>query len=271
MQTLDIYGTKLESRLLLGSAHYPSLTQLQQAITQSQCAAVTLSLRCQASVAHDGKYVGEQGGEQFWQQLKRLALPLLPNTSGCHTVAQVLNLARMSRELFATNWIKLELTGDDYNLQPEPILLLEAAERLLADGFAVLPYCTDDLVLCKRLYQLGCRVLMPWAAPIGSGLGVINPYALRTLRERLPDATLIVDAGLGKPSQACQVMEYGYDAVLLNSAVARAGDPVQMACAFAQAVNAGRQAFLAGTMAESDFAVASTPLPDTPFWLQELP
>lgn len=263
MQALDIYGTKLPSRLLLGSAHYPSLAQLQQAIVQSQCAAVTLSLRRQAPAEH--------GGEQFWQQLKNLALPLLPNTSGCHTVAQVLNLARMSRELFATNWIKLELTGDDYNLQPEPVLLLEAAECLLADGFAVLPYCTDDLVLCKRLYQLGCKVLMPWAAPIGSGLGVINPYALRTLRERLPDATLIVDAGLGKPSQACQVMEYGYDAVLLNSAVARAGDPVQMACAFAQAVNAGRQAFLAGTIAASDFAIASTPLPDTPFWLQEQP
>lgn len=263
MQSLDIYGTKLPSRLLLGSAHYPSLAQLQQAIVQSQCAAVTLSLRRQAPAEH--------GGEQFWQQLKSLALPLLPNTSGCHTVAQVLNLARMSRELFATNWIKLELTGDDYNLQPEPVLLLEAAECLLADGFAVLPYCTDDLVLCKRLYQLGCKVLMPWAAPIGSGLGVINPYALRTLRERLPDATLIVDAGLGKPSQACQVMEYGYDAVLLNSAVARAGDPVQMACAFAQAVNAGRQAFLAGTIAASDFAIASTPLPDTPFWLQEQP
>lgn len=263
MQALDIYGTKLPSRLLLGSAHYPSLAQLQQAIVQSQCAAVTLSLRRQTP--------SERGGEQFWQQLKSLALPLLPNTSGCHTVAQVLNLARMSRELFATNWIKLELTGDDYNLQPEPVLLLEAAECLLADGFAVLPYCTDDLVLCKRLYQLGCKVLMPWAAPIGSGLGVINPYALRTLRERLPDATLIVDAGLGKPSQACQVMEYGYDAVLLNSAVARAGDPVQMACAFAQAVNAGRQAFLAGTIAASDFAIASTPLPDTPFWLQEQP
>ena len=263
MQSLDIYGTKLPSRLLLGSAHYPSLAQLQQAIVQSQCAAVTLSLRRQAPAEH--------GGEQFWQQLKSLALPLLPNTSGCHTVAQVLNLARMSRELFATNWIKLELTGDDYNLQPEPVLLLEAAECLLADGFAVLPYCTDDLVLCKRLYQLGCKVLMPWAAPIGSGLGVINPYALRTLRERLPDATLIVDAGLGKPSQACKVMEYGYDAVLLNSAVARAGDPVQMACAFAQAVNAGRQAFLAGTIAASDFAIASTPLPDTPFWLQEQP
>lgn len=263
MQALDIYGTKLPGRLLLGSAHYPSLAQLQQAIVQSQCAAVTLSLRRQTP--------NERGGEQFWQQLKSLALPLLPNTSGCHTVAQVLNLARMSRELFATNWIKLELTGDDYNLQPEPVLLLEAAECLLADGFAVLPYCTDDLVLCKRLYQLGCKVLMPWAAPIGSGLGVINPYALRTLRERLPDATLIVDAGLGKPSQACQVMEYGYDAVLLNSAVARAGDPVQMACAFAQAVNAGRQAFLAGTIAASDFAIASTPLPDTPFWLQEQP
>ncbi|MFC4654134.1 MULTISPECIES: thiazole synthase [Rheinheimera] len=263
MDRLSIYGTEVESRLWLGSAQYPSLAQLSQALRQSQAGVITLSLRRQAPE--------QQGGQQFWQQLQQLGLPLLPNTSGCHTVQQVLTLARMSRELFQTQWIKLELTGDDYNLQPEPLLLLQAVELLLAEGFAVLPYCTDDLVLCKRLYQLGCQVLMPWAAPIGTGLGPLNPYALRTLRERLPDATLVIDAGLGKPSQACQVMEWGFDAVLLNSAVAKARDPVQMACAFAQAVQAGRQAFLAGVMPATELACPSTPLPDTPFWLQEQP
>lgn len=258
-----IYDTPLASRLLLGSALYPSPALMQQALAQSQCGAVTLSLRRQAPE--------QQGGEQFWRLLRELQLPLLPNTAGCHSVQQAVTLARMSRELFGTRWIKLELIGDDYNLQPDPLLLLQAAEQLLAEDFQVLPYCTDDLVLCKRLYELGCKVLMPWAAPIGSGLGVLNPYALRTLRERLPDATLIVDAGLGLPSHACQVMEMGFDAVLLNSAVALATDPVAMAQAFAAAVRAGRTAFLAGAMPAQSFASPSTPVLGMPFWLQEKP
>jgi thiazole synthase len=232
-----------------------------ESLRQSGCEAVTLSLRRQAPESH--------GGALFWLQIRDTQLKLLPNTAGCQTVQQAVTVAQMSREIFQTNWIKLELIGDEYNLQPDPILLLQAAEQLLNAGFQVLPYCTDDLVLCKRLYELGCQVLMPWAAPIGSGLGVLNPYALRTLRERLPDATLLVDAGLGLPSHACQVMEMGFDGVLLNSAVAMAKDPVRMAQAFASAVSAGRQAFLAGAMPTQDFASPSTPVLGTPFWLQE--
>jgi thiazole synthase len=171
----------------------------------------------------------------------------------------------MAREVFETDWIKLELIGDDYTLQPDTLNLVPTAETLLKRGFKVLPYTTDDLVLCQRLVDVGCEAVMPWAAPIGTGKGPVNPYALRTLRERL-NVPLIVDAGLGLPSHACQVMEWGFDAVLLNTAVALARDPVAMAVAFANAVRAGRSAFLAGAMAEQDAAQPSTPVLGTPFW-----
>jgi thiazole synthase len=171
----------------------------------------------------------------------------------------------MAREVFNTDWIKLELIGDDYTLQPDTLNLPEAANRLIKAGFKVLPYCTEDLVLCQRLVDVGCQAVMPWAAPIGTGKGPVNPTALRTLRERL-SVPLIVDAGLGLPSHACQVMEWGYDAVLLNTAVALAQDPVAMAGAFADAVQAGHNAFLAGAMQAQDTAQPSTPVLGTPFW-----
>ena len=144
-------------------------------------------------------------------------------------------------------WIKLELIGDDYTLQPDTLNLVSTAEHLIKEGFQVLPYCTEDLVLCQRLVDVGCQAVMPWAAPIGTGRGPVNPYALQTLRERL-SVPLLVDAGLGLPSHACQVMEWGYDGVLLNTAVALAQDPVAMAGAFADAVQAGRAAYRAGAM-----------------------
>jgi thiazole synthase len=175
----------------------------------------------------------------------------------------------MSREIFQTDWLKLEVIGDDYNLQPDPIELLIATEHLLKEGFKILPYCTDDLVVCQRLYDLGCEVVMPWASPIGTGKGLMNPYNLETIRARLPDATLILDAGIGKPSDACLAMEMGYDGVLLNSAVALADNPVFMAKAFAQALKAGEQGYLAGVMQERQTAHPSTPTLDTPFWHQE--
>mgnify|MGYP006386679735 FL=1 len=171
----------------------------------------------------------------------------------------------MAREVFNTPWIKLELIGDDYTLQPDTLNLVEAAAQLIKDGFQVLPYCTEDLVLCQRLVDVGCQAVMPWAAPIGTGRGPVNPYALQLLRERL-DVPLLVDAGLGLPSHACQVMEWGYDGVLLNTAVALAQDPVTMAGAFADAVQAGRSARKAGAMAAQDTAQASTPVLGTPFW-----
>ncbi|KAF7768919.1 thiazole synthase [Pseudoalteromonas citrea] len=256
---LTIYGETFSSRLLIGSALYPSPKIMQESIVAAGSEIVTVSLRRQNSVS---------AGEDFWQLIKDTGLTVLPNTAGCHSVKEVVTLAKMCREVFATDWIKLELIGDEYNLQPDPIALLEATDILLNDGFKVLPYCTDDLVLCQRLAALGCEVLMPWGAPIGTGKGLLNPYNLKTIRERLPDMTLIVDAGLGLPSHACQALEMGYDAVLLNSAIAGAGCPVLMAKAFSHAVSAGRSAFLAQAMPEKEVAAPSTPTMGMPFWHQ---
>jgi len=257
----QIGGKTLNSRLFIGSALYPSPAIMQQAIRSSGAEVVTVSLRRQNP--------SEGGGSSFWQLIKELQLNILPNTAGCHSAKEAITTAQMAREIFDTNWVKLEVIGDDYNLQPEPFQLLEAAEQLVKEGFEVFPYCTDDLVLCQRLSDVGCNVLMPWAAPIGTGKGIINPYALTTLRERLPDMPLIVDAGIGLPSHACQAMELGFDGILLNSAVAQAGDPINMASAFAGAVEAGRQAYLASPMPEKNTAAPSTPTLGTPFWHQE--
>ncbi len=255
-----VYGERLHSRLFIGSALFPSPDMMQQAIRVSGAQVVTVSLRRQSPE--------QNSGNAFWNLLRELDLKLLPNTAGCHSAAEAVTLAKMSRELFQTDWIKLEVIGDDYNLQPDPVGLLEAARSLVDDGFKVFPYCTDDLVLCQRLREAGCEVVMPWAAPIGTGRGVMNPYALETIRARLPETLLIVDAGIGKPSHACQVMELGYDAVMLNTAVAKAIDPVSMATAFGAAISAGRTAYVAGTMPERQTAAPSTPTIGTPFWHQ---
>jgi thiazole synthase len=256
---LTLYGETFPSRLLLGTSRYPSPTVLQAAIAASQPAMLTASLRRQTA----------QGDNTsgFWTLLKQAQVQVLPNTAGCHSIQEVITTAEMAREVFETDWIKLELIGDDYTLQPDTLHLPEAADRLIRAGFKVLPYTTDDLVLCQRLIDVGCQAVMPWAAPIGTGKGPINPYALQTLRERVR-VPLIVDAGLGRPSHACQVMEWGYDAVLLNTAVALALDPVAMAQAFARAVQAGRAAYLAGAMTSQDLAQPSTPVLGTPFWHQ---
>lgn len=171
----------------------------------------------------------------------------------------------MARELFSTPWIKLEVIGDEQTLQPHPFELVRAAEQLVKDGFNVLPYCTDDLILCRELLAVGCPAVMPWAAPIGTGKGLLNRYQLHNLRQRLPDAVLIIDAGIGKPSQAMEAMELGFDGVLLNTAVARAIDPVAMAQAFKAAVEGGRTAWQAGLMVERSAAAPSTPSWGLPF------
>ncbi len=258
--TLTLYGETFASRLLLGTSRYPSPSVLLQAIDRAQPAMLTASLRRQTGS-------GGETSQNFWNLLREAKVPVLPNTAGCHSLQEAITTAEMAREVFETHWIKLELIGDDYTLQPDTLNLPEAASRLIKSGFKVLPYTTDDLVLCQRLVDVGCQAVMPWAAPIGTGKGPINPYALRTLRERL-DVPLIVDAGLGLPSHACQVMEWGYDAVLLNTAVALAQDPVKMAGAFADAVNAGRAAFVSGAMQAQDSAQPSTPVLGTPFWHQ---
>lgn len=252
----------LTSRLLLGTAQYPSLQMMQEAIKISAVDVITVSLRRQSPK--------EKGGDTFWNAIKELNCHLLPNTAGCHNAKEAIMTAEMARELFQTNWVKLEVIGDDYNLQPDPFELLVATKELIKLGFEVFPYCTDDLVLCQRLVDCGCRILMPWAAPIGTGKGILNPYALETLRARLPEITLIVDAGIGKPSHATQALELGFDGVLLNTAVSLANNPVQMASAFRDAVTAGRAAYEAGLMPERNMAHPSTPLLDTPFWHQEV-
>jgi len=258
---LILYGQRFASRLLLGTARYPSPTVLQAAVQAAQPAMLTASLRRHGSSASEIA----QSGNSFWQLLKELAVPVLPNTAGCHSVQEAMTTAHMAREVFATPWIKLELIGDDYTLQPDTLHLVQAAQQLIQDGFYVLPYCTEDLVLCQRLVDVGCQALMPWAAPIGTGRGPVNPYALQLLRQRLA-VPLLVDAGLGLPSHACQVMEWGYDGILLNTAVALATDPVAMAVAFAGATQAGRAAYLAGAMQPQVAAQPSTPVLGTPFW-----
>jgi len=257
---LILYGQVFDSRLLLGTSRYPSPSVMQDALRRAQPAMVTASLRRQTAASTEASH-------GFWQLLKQAGIPVLPNTAGCHSAQEVITTAQMAREVFETDWIKLELIGDDYTLQPDTLNLVQVAAELIAQGFKVLPYCTEDLVLCKRLVDVGCQAVMPWAAPIGTGKGPINPYAMRVLRERL-DVPMIVDAGLGLPSHACQVMEWGYDGVLLNTAVALATDPVAMADAFAKAVQAGRSAFLSGAMNPQEAAQPSTPVLGTPFWHQ---
>ncbi len=179
---------------------------------------------------------------------------------GCHSVKEAVTTAQMARELFGTDWIKLEVIGHHDTLQPDVFGLVEAARILNVEGFRVFPYTTDDLVVGERLLEAGCGVLMPWCAPIGSARGPINVDGLRAMRGAFHDIPLIVDAGLGRPSHAAMVMELGFDAVLLNTAVAKAGDPVTMAEAFGEAVEAGRKAFLAGLLEPRDMAVPSTPV-----------
>ena len=255
-----LFDRNLPSRLFLGTAGYPSPDVLRRAIEAAQPGLLTVSLRRENAAGN---------GQKFWAIIKDFNIPVLPNTAGCHGVQEAITTAEMAREIFETDWIKLEVLGDDYTLQPDPFKLLQAAETLIAKGFQVFPYMTGDLVLAERLAALGCRVLMPWGAPIGSGRGLNNPYALKLLRTRLPDQTLVIDAGIGAPSHAAQAMEMGYDAVLLNTAVAKAADPVAMAQAFSLAVEAGRLAYAAGIIAPQDSATPSTPLLDKPFWQQK--
>jgi thiazole synthase len=252
-------GVTLSSRFLLGTAGYPSPMVLQEAIRVSGAEVVTMGLRRQlaAGAADNG----------FIEVIRASGARLLPNTAGCRSAREAVTLAQMAREMLGTHWIKLEVVGDEHTLQPDPVELVDAAAELVREGFEVFPYCTDDLVTCRRLLDAGCRILMPWGAPIGSGQGLINPFALRTLRARLPGVPLIVDAGIGLPSHAAQALEMGYDGVLLNSAVAQAHDPVKMALAFRRAIEAGRMGYEAGLIAPQDMAVASTPVDARPFLL----
>ena len=254
---LELYGIPLTSRLLLGTARYPSPAVLSAAVRAAAAEVVTVSLRRESG--------GERSGQAFWSLIRELGVRVLPNTAGCHSVKEAVTTAHMAREVFGTAWIKLEVIGEDDTLTPDVFGLTEAARILASEGFQVFPYTTEDLVVAERLLQAGCRVLMPWGAPIGSGRGLNNLFGLRALRAHFPTVPLIIDAGLGVPSHAAQALELGFDAVLINTAVAQARDPVQMAAAFAHAVRAGATAWAAGPIEARDLASPSTPVIGTAF------
>ena len=258
MTKVNFYGREFSSRLLIGSALYPSPKIMQDAIRASGSEIVTVSVRRESA--------GGKTGDQFWSLIRELDVTVLPNTAGCKSVPEAVTTAKLARELFGTSWVKLEVIADDETLQPDVVGLVEAATILIKDGFEVFPYCTEDLSVAQRLVDAGCRVVMPWASPIGSARGIVNRDALKLLRARLPDITLVVDAGIGAPSHAAAALELGFDAVLLNTAIAKADDPVAMASAFRLAIEAGRAGYAAGLMQARDFASPSTPVVGTPFW-----
>lgn len=249
---VSFYGQDVVSPLMLGTAQYPSPEILRDAVIAAQPGVVTVSLRRESA--------GERAGQAFWSLIQELKVPVLPNTAGCHTVKEAVTTAHMAREVFGTDWVKLEVIGELDTLQPDVFGLVEAARILTEDGFKVFPYTTEDLVVAEKLLAVGCEVLMPWGAPIGSGKGLNNVFGLRAMRAHFPGVSLVVDAGIGVPSHAAQALELGYDAVLINTAVAKAGDPVNMARAFRLAVEAGELARIADPMEDRDMAVPSTPV-----------
>lgn len=257
-ETLFVAEKRISSRFWLGTAQYPSLEVMRDAIVASNPGLITVSLRREAGL--------RMADNKFWRYVMELGVTVLPNTAGCRNAIEAVEVAKMAREVFETNWIKLEVIGDEYTLQPDMMEVLRASELLRREEFAVLPYVTEDIVFARKLIDVGCVALMPWGAPIGSGMGMNNIHGLRNLRRRFPNVPIIIDAGIGAPSHAVAAMEEGFDAVLLNTAVAKSGNPVNMARAFSGAVVAGRIGYLSGMIPVLDFAVASTPIEGIPFW-----
>ncbi len=245
---LVIGGRELRSRLLLGTGGFPSLQTLAAAIEASDSELVTVALR-RVDPAARGSLI---------DVLDAAGVALLPNTAGCFTARDAVLTARLAREAFATDWVKLEVIGDEDTLLPDAPELLRAAEELVDDGFVVLPYTTDDPVLARRLADVGCAAVMPLGSPIGSGMGIRNPYNLTLVRQAV-DVPVILDAGVGTASDAAVAMELGCDGVLCASAIARAEDPVGMAHAMRLAVDAGHRARAAGRIPRRLFATPSTP------------
>jgi thiazole synthase len=249
-ETFEVGGRAFASRLIVGTGKYRSFEEMKAAHRASGAEMVTVAVR---RVPLDRKT------ESFLDHLDP-SLVILPNTAGCYTADEAVRTARLAREALQTDLIKLEVIGDQTTLFPDNEGTLEAARALVREGFTVLPYFSDDLVMAKKLLDAGCAAVMPLAAPIGSGLGVQNPANLRIMREQLPDATIIVDAGVGTASDAAVAMEIGVDAVLMNTAIAEAEDSARMATAMRLAVEAGRLAYLAGRMPRRLYASASSPL-----------
>jgi thiazole synthase len=249
-------GRTLQSRLLVGTGGFSSLALLSEAVAASGSEIVTVALR----------RVDPAARGSLFDVLRELGVQVLPNTAGCHTARDAVLTARLAREALETEWIKLEVIGDEDTLLPDGAELLRAAEELVAEGFIVLPYTNDDPVLARRLLDVGCVAVMPLGAPIGSGMGIRNPYNITLIREAV-DAPVILDAGIGTASDAALAMELGCDAVLAASAISRAKDPVRMARAIRAAVQAGRLARTAGRIPRRLYATASTPeegMPDFP-------
>jgi thiazole synthase len=241
------------SRLLLGTGKYSSLDIMQAAHAASGTEMVTVAIR--------RINLDDAGGKTLLDYLDRARLTILPNTAGCYTAKDAVLTAKLARELLETDLIKLEVIGDPQTLHPDVAATLAAAEELVRDGFTVLPYIGDDPVACKQLEEVGCAAVMPLAAPIGSGLGVCNPYSIRIIKERA-NVPVIVDAGVGTASDAALAMELGIDALLMNTGIAAAKEPIRMATAMKHATIAGREAFLAGRMQKQLYANASSPMRD---------
>lgn len=248
--TFELGGVPISSRLVLGTGGAANLTVLEEAIRASGTGLVTVALR---RVDTTG---GPSGG--LLDLVDRCGVRLLPNTAGCYTAGEAVKVAQLAREAFETDWVKLEVIGDERTLLPDGVELLRAAEELVADGFTVLPYTSDDPILARRLADVGCAAVMPAGSPIGSGLGVSNPHHIRLIRQSVA-VPVILDAGIGTASDAALAMELGCDAVLLASAVTRAADPVAMATAMRYAVESGRLAYQAGRIPRRFHALASTP------------
>jgi thiazole synthase len=248
--TFSLAGKEFGSRLIIGTGKYRSFPEMQAAHKASGAEMVTVAVN---RVPLDGK------SESFLDHLDP-KMRILPNTAGCYDAEHAIRTARLAREALDTKWIKLEVIGDQVTLLPDNEQTLEAARVLVNEGFIVLPYFTDDLIMAKKLLDAGCPAVMPLAAPIGSGMGVQNPSNLRIMREQLPDAIIIVDAGVGVPSDAAIAMELGADAILMNTAIAESRDPAQMATAMKLATQAGRLAYLSGRMPKRLYASASSPL-----------
>ena len=255
--TWSLAGRELSSRLLLGTSHYPSRQVLLDSLAASGTQVATVALR-------RVKPGGDGDEEDLYSALRRAGYLILPNTAGCFTAEDAVLTAQLAREALGTSWVKLEVIADHDTLLPDTEQMMVAAERLIADGFQVLPYTNDDPVVAVKLEQMGCPAVMPLAAPIGSGLGVRNPHNLMLMREAV-SIPMIIDAGVGTASDVAIVFELGGDAVLLNSAIARAGEPVRMARAIRHAAIAGREAFLAKRMPRRFHADPSSPLEGLPW------
>ncbi|WP_338090546.1 thiazole synthase [Planosporangium thailandense] len=250
-----IAGETFDSRLILGTGGATNHAVLADAITESGTGLVTVALR----------RIDPQAPGTLLDVLDKTGVRLLPNTAGCYTAVEAVKLAHLAREAFDTSWIKLEVIGDSDTLLPDAVELVAAAERLVDDGFTVLPYAGDDPVLARRLADLGCAAVMPLGAPIGSGMGIRNPYNIALIREAV-SVPVILDAGIGTASDAAFAMELGCDGVLLASAVTRAERPGEMAAAMRHAVIAGRLAYRAGRIARRLYATASSPTEGMPAW-----